>query len=80
MPRIRCRYQDCIYLDDGYCSSEVIDIDPDEGCVTFALLGETNVEDDWEDDKIENLWDVEEEELLADDEDDDLDLWLEDDL
>jgi len=78
MPRIRCRYLDCIYLDDGFCSSEKVDIDPDEGCVTFTLVGEAGVEEDWEDEKIEEIWDVEEDDLLQ--EDDDIDLWLEEDL
>jgi hypothetical protein len=74
MPRIRCRYLDCIYLDDGYCSSETVDIDPDEGCVTFTLLGDADVEEDWEEEKLEDIWDVEEDDLLSDD--DDIDLWL----
>jgi len=79
MPRIRCRYLDCVYLDDGYCSSEVVEIDPDEGCVTFTLITDANVDDDWDDEKIEDLWDVDDDDLLGDD-DDDLDLWLEEDL
>jgi len=79
MPRIRCRYLDCVYLEDGYCSSEVVEIDPDEGCVTFTLITDANVDDDWDDEKIEDLWDVDDDDLLGDD-DDDLDLWLEEDL
>jgi hypothetical protein len=79
MPRIRCRYLDCVYLDDGYCSSEVVEIDPDEGCMTFTLITDANVDDDWDDEKIEDLWDVDDDDLLVDD-DDDLDLWLEEDL
>jgi hypothetical protein len=78
MPRIRCRYLDCVYLDDGYCSSEVVEIDPDEGCMTFTLITDAN-DDDWDDEKIEDLWDVDDDDLLVDD-DDDLDLWLEEDL
>ena len=38
-----------------------------------------SLDEDWEEDKIEDIWDVEEDDLLSDD-DDDLDLWLEEDL
>ena len=77
MPRIRCRYLDCIYVDDGYCSSETVEIDQDEGCVTFTLLGDAEVEEDWEEEKLEEIWDVEDDDLS---DDDDLYLWLEEDL
>lgn len=28
MPRIRCRYVDCIYLESGFCDADQIDLDP----------------------------------------------------
>lgn len=79
MPRIRCHYLDCVFLDDGFCGTSTVEIDPDEGCITYAQLDEVNVDKDWEDDDLEEIWEVEDVDILSDDEDDD-DLWLEDDL
>ena len=74
MPRIRCHYIDCVFLDDGFCSAGSIELDPDEGCMTYKssniLLDEDDIEVDDEDD-----W----EDLGFDEEDDDDDLWLDDD-
>lgn len=73
MPRIRCHYLDCVFLDDGYCGAAAIEIDPDVGCMTFKRADDTDVEEDWED----------EEELIDEDEWDELededDLWIDDD-
>jgi hypothetical protein len=82
MPRIRCRYLDCVFLDDGFCSSSSVDIDPDEGCLTFTMVGDEVATEEWdEDEKIEELWDVEDVALLADDEEeDDEDLWLDEEV
>lgn len=74
MPRIRCHYLDCVFLDDGYCGAAAIEIDPDVGCMTFKRADDLDVEEDWED---------EEEELIDDEEWDELededDLWIDDD-
>jgi hypothetical protein len=74
MPRIRCHYLDCVFLDDGYCGAAAIEIDPDVGCMTFKRADDLDVEEDWED---------EEEELIDEDEWDELededDLWVDDD-
>ncbi|NPA06358.1 MAG: hypothetical protein GXO54_03020 [Chloroflexi bacterium] len=71
MPRIRCYYEDCIFLEEGYCSAAVVELDPNEGCLTYKpageFLNETDDADEWDDDLI-----VEE---LGDD-----DLWDEDDF
>jgi hypothetical protein len=77
MPRIRCHYLDCAFLDEGYCSAEAVQIDPDEGCMTYTQLDDVDVDEDWEDDELEDLW-VEDDDLLSEDEDDD-DLWLDED-
>lgn len=67
MPRIRCHYVDCVFLDDAYCSASGIEIDPDEGCMTYSRA-DGIADDDWNDnDELED-WD----ELDVDDED----LWL----
>jgi len=71
MPRIRCRYIDCIFLEDGHCIADDIRLDPDEGCLTYTRLGEVpeddiwvedDLEDDWDDDGVDYLNDVEEDE------------------
>lgn len=55
MPRIRCHYVDCIYLEAGMCTADEIELDPDMGCLTY-----TQAEDEeWE----------EEEEALEEEED-----------
>lgn len=74
MPRIRCHYLDCVFLDDGYCGAAAIEIDPDVGCMTFKRSDDLDVEEDWED---------EDEELIDEDEWDELEdedeLWIDDD-
>ena len=69
MPRIRCHYIDCIFLDEGYCSAAAVELDPDTGCATYAP-SEDDIDDEWEDDEIEE-WE--------DDTEEDDDLWLDDD-
>ncbi len=72
MPRIRCHYTDCIFLDDGYCSAAAVEIDPDTGCATYSPSDEaTASQEEWEDEEEElDEW---EEEV-----DDDDDLWDDD--
>ena len=67
MPRIKCHYVDCIFVDDGFCSAAAVEIDPEAGCNTYSPSEEAD--DDWE---YETEWEDEEEE-------DDDDLWDEDD-
>ena len=69
MPRIRCHYMDCIFIDEGYCSAAAIEIDPDTGCATYSP-SEDDAESDWDEDELED-WESE-----GEDEDDDL--WLDD--
>ena len=75
MPRIRCHYIDCLFLDDGYCGAAAIELDPDVGCMTYSRTDDAEVEDEWEEDEEEELeeWD----ELEGDDEEDEL--WLDED-
>ena len=68
MPRIRCHYMDCIFIDEGFCSAAAVEIDPDTGCATYSPSEDSLVDEDWED---EEEWDG------AGDEDDEL--WLDDD-
>lgn len=70
MPRIKCHYLDCIFLDEGYCSAAAVEIDPDTGCNTYSPSDEAATEDEWEEESEE--W--EEEDL----EEDDDELWDDD--
>ena len=47
MPKIRCHYLDCAFLDEGYCSAALIELDPDHGCQTYTA--EVVHENDWTD-------------------------------
>lgn len=73
MPRIRCHYIDCVFLDDGYCGAAAVELDSDVGCMTYSRADdvETDAEEEWEEEEEEQEeWDEEEEED---------ELWLDDD-
>jgi hypothetical protein len=71
MARILCRYNGCINLDDGYCGAAKIQLDPDEGCLTFSRRSRQDFDEDWEDEN-DDLTDFQDEgyedELLEEDE------------
>jgi len=73
MPRIRCHYLDCVFLDEGYCSAAAVEIDPDVGCMTFSRADDVEDEDEWEEGEAET---EEWEDLDLDEEDGEL--WLDD--
>lgn len=66
MPRIRCHYPDCVFLDNGYCGTTTVEVDPDEGCITYTHAEEMTVETEWDEEEYEDLWG--EDEVLYDDE------------
>ena len=68
MPRIRCHYTDCIFLDDGYCSAAAVEIDPDTGCATYSPGDGAVAEDEWDEEEDPQEWEDED----ADDDDDNL--------
>ncbi len=71
MPRIRCHYMDCVFLDDGYCSAAAVELDPDTGCATYSPSEEAKNEE-WEEEEELEEWEDEEEEedeLWEEDED-----------
>ena len=72
MPRIRCHYTDCIFLDEGYCSAAAVEIDPDTGCATYSPGDGAVAEDEWDEEEELEEW----EEDDAEDEDDDI--WADD--
>ena len=74
MPRIKCHYIDCVFLDEGYCSAAAIELDPDTGCATYSPSDEALAEEEWDeeeeeweddegDDEDDELWDEEEDEF-----------------
>lgn len=73
MPRIRCRYLDCVFLDDGYCSAAAVEIDPDAGCATYSPNEDAAADKDW--DESDELEEWEETDLEEDEEED----WLDED-
>ncbi len=80
MPRIRCLYLDCNFLDDNYCTAPSVEIDPDLGCATYIPLGDESLEEDWEEDEeVYDGWnteDIDEDDDI--DDEDDTDDWLDD--
>lgn len=72
MTHIICRATFCLFWEEGVCSSEEIEYEPDNGCLTFQDVGDLELEEDDE----EFDWEDEEEDDLFDDDEDD---WDEDD-
>ena len=70
MPRIRCRYDDCVFLEEGFCGAAAIELEPELGCLTFSRVGdvEPKEEEEWDEEELDEL----EEDDLEEDEDDDL--------
>jgi hypothetical protein len=71
MPRIRCHYDDCVFLEEGHCGAAAVELEPETGCVTYSQADAPEVEEEWdelEDDELEE----DEDELYEDEEDDDL--------
>lgn len=67
MPRIRCRYVDCVFLENGYCGAAAVEIDPDEGCLTYSHVDDVPADEEWDEEDMEELWE-EDEELYSDEE------------
>jgi hypothetical protein len=71
MPRIRCHYLDCAFQDDGYCSAAAVEVDPDNGCMTYSASAEASQEDEWDEEE-----ELEEWEEIEDEEEEGEDLWV----
>lgn len=50
MTKISCKAIDCIYWEDGRCATDKIIYDPEEGCLTYALIDDMIDGDDWDKD------------------------------
>lgn len=75
MPRIRCYYVDCVFIDEGYCGAAAVEFDPDVGCMTFSRASDAVEKDEWAEDEEEELEDWED----LEDEDEDEEDWLDED-
>ncbi len=68
MPRIRCRYVDCVFLEDGYCGAAAVEIDPDEGCLTYSRIEDVPTQETWDEEEMDEIWEEEEEALYEEEE------------
>ena len=59
MPRIRCLYEDCVFLSKGFCISSSIELDPEDGCLTYSEDSDLFIAQDLFDDDVEDLDDLE---------------------
>lgn len=75
MARIRCKYLECEFLDDNYCSAALVELDSNRGCLTFTPSSKKPVEDMI--DTVDDMDDC----YKNDNDEEDLDVedWIEDD-
>jgi len=75
MPRIRCHYDDCVFLEDGYCGAAAVELEPEAGCLTYTRVDEAEDKgtDEWEEDELEDEAEDEADDFFDDEEDDDWD-------
>jgi len=82
MPRVRCRYDDCIFLEEGYCGAAAIELEPDAGCLTYTPVDEAEAkEEEWDEEEFDDELEDEGEDFYDEDEEDEDedDLWDDDD-
>jgi hypothetical protein len=78
VPPIRCHYADCINLDEGFCGASAVELDPEDGCLTYERGDVEILEEPWNgDEPLDELWDEDEDEGDVLFEEDD---WYEDEL
>ncbi len=71
MPRIRCHYDDCVFLEEGHCGAAAVELEPETGCLTYSQADDGEAEEEW-DELEEDEFEDEEDELYEDEDDDDL--------
>ena len=77
MPRIRCNYEGCIYLEGNFCTAGEIELDQELGCLTFSQVEEeeiAGVEEELEEIEEEEEWEKED----VEEDEEDLEDWEED--
>jgi hypothetical protein len=58
-----------VFLDEGYCAAAAVELDPEEGCITYSASGEAVAEDAWDEDESSGDEDWEEAGFVAEGED-----------
>ena len=73
MPRIRCHYDDCVFLEDGYCGAAAVELEPEAGCLTYTRVDEAEDKpaDEWEEDELDEEAEEDSDDFFDDEEDDD---------
>lgn len=80
MPKIKCHYDDCVFIEDGVCGAAAVELEPDSGCLTYRRDAETEAAPtEWEEEDFEDELEDEEELYEEEEEEDDDDLWDDDD-
>ena len=69
MPRIRCHYEDCVFLEEKFCGAAAVELEPDSGCLTYSQVDEGAVEEEEEEWAEDALDDEEDDDLYEDEED-----------
>ena len=72
MPRIRCHYDDCVFLEDGYCGAAAIELEPETGCLTYTRVDEAEAkekEEEWDEDEFDDELEEEEEDFYEEEDD-----------
>ncbi len=57
IPKIQCGFVDCVFLEEGFCGAEIVEIDPDESCITYTSIDDIAMVDDedWEEEELEEM-------------------------
>jgi hypothetical protein len=66
-----------VFLEDGYCGAAAVEIDPDEGCLTYSHIDDVPADEEWDEEDLEEMWEEEDEDLYRDD-DEEEENWMED--
>ncbi len=73
MPRVKCPASTCVYWEDGYCTAEEIELDPEDlSCMTFEELGDIELDEEELD---EDFWEEDDEDLSLEDLADEEERW-----
>lgn len=77
MAKIRCKYLECEFLDENYCSAAIIELDSNKGCLTFSPSSQKPVDEIYDSIVDEEDWydRIDEDEEVSDDDD-----WMDDEL
>jgi hypothetical protein len=75
MPRIRCHYEDCVFLEEGYCGAAAIELEPEGGCLTYTRVDEAEEKatEEWEEDEFDEEAEEEGDDYFDDEEEEDWD-------